>query len=149
TTPAGTTTLTSTTNQAIRFGSSISPGGPAVIGTISLATTAVTTLIGDTFNVDVSGPASADRLANAGAGGGINLIGTPLNVNVLASAVGDVYTIVSSPSGGISGTFAGLANGSTFMSGGRIFLIPYTATAVKLLDAQAPAITSAASAAFT
>jgi hypothetical protein len=149
-TPAGTTTLTSTTNQAISFGSNIRPGGPAVIGTISLATTAVTTLTAaNTFNVDVNGPASADQLANAGLGGGINLGGATLSVNVLASAVGDVYTIVSSPSGGITGTFAGLANGSTFMSGGRIFLITYTATAVKLLDAQAPAITSAASAAFT
>jgi hypothetical protein len=114
-------------------GGTVSPGMGGV-GTLTTAAKAVnTTLNGTTFQVDVNGPAGSDQLV-IGNTATIDLTGGMLSVNVLESATGNVYTIVSSASGGISNTFAGLANGATITAGGRNFQISYTSTAVTLID---------------
>src|SRR5439155_4657506 len=59
---------------------------------------------------------------------------------LLGSAAGNVYTIVRSASGGITGTFTGLADGSDFHAGGRTFRIKYTANAVTLTDVVATSL---------
>src|SRR5581483_1572640 len=88
---------------------------------------------GSTLLVDVNDPAASDQLA-VGPGSTVNLNGATLSVNVLASAPGNVYTIVSSATGGISGAFNGLPDTSTLDAGGRTFQISYSATAVTLTD---------------
>src|SRR5204863_2843622 len=102
------------------------------IGTLTTTAGAfASTLSGATFQVDLSNPAAADQLA-LGSGAAVNLTGATLSVNVLATAVGNVYTIVSSPSGGVSGTFSSLAQGATLTAAGRTFQVHYTSTAVTL-----------------
>jgi len=140
-TGAGTTTLTSTNNQAITFNGAIRPGGNGATAELDLVTTAVTTPgLGTTYIADLNGGSSADVVSNTAASGGIDLSGVILNLNVISSAGGDVYTIVSSPSGGITGTFIGFANGVTLGAGGRSFLIQYSPTAVTLTDTQTPTV---------
>ena len=134
------TTLTSTGNSAITFGAAIKPKGAGAIGTIALHTNAVTNLTAaNTYSADLSHPSSADDLSNTAAAGGINLGGATLTVSPTASAVSDVYTIVQSAAGGITGTFAGLLNNSFLSSSGRIYQIKYTTTAVTLTDVAAVA----------
>ncbi len=151
TTALGTTTLTSTGNQAIIFGGNIAPAQPGTKGTIALSTTFVTTLTSlNTFIVGLAGPAASSELLNVAGGGGIDLGGAVLQPEVFASVLGSSYTIVSSPVGGITGTFAGLVNGAVLVAGGHTFRISYTATAVTLVDLGiSPAITSPADATFT
>ncbi len=136
-------TLTSSGNQLISIAADIAPGGIGALGTLALATGVGTTLTpANVLNVDLDGAAGSDQLISDG--GDIDLGGATLDINVVASAFGDSYTIVSAQSGGaISGTFAGLPNGTIFDVGGRTFLVTYTPTSVTLLDAEPPAITSA------
>jgi autotransporter-associated beta strand protein len=111
----------------------ISPGGLGTVGTLSTAPGFDSTLQGATFQVRVANQAASDQLV-IGTGAIVDLTGATLSVNVLGSAVGNVYTIVSSTTGGIHGTFNGLTDGATFSAGGRTFRIHYTASAVTLTD---------------
>ena len=137
---AGSFQGTGTVKSNAATGGAINPGTAGTIGTLSTATGAFSsTLNGSTYQIDLSGPAAADQLL-IGNGATINLAGGTLNVNVLGSAVGDSYTIISSPSHGIRGTFNGLTNNATFAAGGRTFRIKYTAAAVTLTDVATPTV---------
>ncbi len=133
------TTLTSTANQPISFGSGITLAGTSLI----LSTTALTTLSSNAdFDVSVSNSSTSQLLNNSG--GGIDLGGATLYFGATSPVVGQTYTIVSSPLGLITGTFAGLPDGTLIHSGGAAFRINYTATAVTLTDTLVPpTITSA------
>ena len=137
---AAPTTLTSTTNQPISFGRGITLGGTSLI----LSTTALTTFSSTSdFEVSVSNSSTSELLNNSG--GGIDLGGATLSLGATGPVVGQTYTIVSSPLGQITGTFAGLPDGSLISPGSGVdFRIHYTATAVTLTDTLVPpAITSA------
>jgi hypothetical protein len=127
-------------------GGTLSPGGAAAVGTLSTAAGAsASTFAGATLRVDVNAGAVSDRLV-VGNGATVNLAGATLSVNVLGATTGNVYTLVSSGTGGISGTFSGLANGATFVTAGRTFQVGYTANAVTLTvvpSATATAVSSA------
>jgi autotransporter-associated beta strand protein len=106
-------------------------------GTIGILTTAAgafaSTMSGGTYRVDISSPAASDQLV-VGAGATLSLSGSSLTVNVLSSAFNNVYTIITSSTGGISGTFTGLANNATFTAGSRSLRINYSGNAVTLTD---------------
>jgi autotransporter-associated beta strand protein len=128
-------------------GGTIDPATAGTTGTLTTAASSSSTLSG-TFQVDLDDTKTptSDQLA-IGNSGTITLGGT-LSVNVVNSAVGNVFTIVSSTSGGISGTFTGLADKGTFTATDtngqtHTFQIHYTSTAVTLTDAQAPSFASA------
>jgi hypothetical protein len=119
-------------------GNQISPGSGSALGTLTTAAGAFASVLkGSTLQAKVNGAAGADQLI-IGNGATVDLTGATLSVNVVGSATGTVYTLVSSATGGISGTFAGLANGATFSAGGRSFRINYTANAVTLTDVSNP-----------
>ncbi len=137
----GTLSGTGTVQSITATGGTINPAGGGSIGTLTTAVGAfVSTLNGSTLQVDLSTPAAADQLL-IGSNATIDLTGAALNVNVLGSAAGNIYTILSSATGGISGTFTGLSNNTTFASGGRTFQIDYSPDAVTLTDIGAAAAT--------
>ena len=132
---------TGTVQSITATGGTVNPAGSGSIGTLTTAVGAfVSTLNGSTLQVDLNTPAAADQLL-IGSDATIDLTGAALNVNVLGSAAGNVYTILSSATGGISGTFTGLPNNTTFASGGRTFQIDYSPDAVTLTDIGAAATT--------
>ncbi|OWK43065.1 beta strand repeat-containing protein [Fimbriiglobus ruber] len=113
----------------------LNPGGSGV-GGILMTTAGVTpasVLSGETFQVDLTDTGLSDQLV-IGDNSTIDLSNATLSVNVLHSSPGSIYTIVSSTTGGIGGTFTGLPDGTTFAAGGRQFKIHYTASAVTLTD---------------
>ena len=66
--------------------------------------------------------------------GAVNLGGAALYPSLNpASTTGSVYTIVQA-GGGVTGTFAGMSNGSTFGDTGRILRIDYLSNSVTLTD---------------
>ncbi|OAI45750.1 hypothetical protein AYO44_12490, partial [Planctomycetaceae bacterium SCGC AG-212-F19] len=120
---------------------------PATVGTTGKLTTgaATSTISGATFRVDLDDTSTptSDQLF-IGSGGTIALTGGSLSVNVVNSALGDVFTIVSGPI--TSGTiFSGKPDGTIFASGGRNFLVTYTANAVTLRDVATTSTTLGAS----
>jgi hypothetical protein len=134
---SGTGTVQSITTD-FGLGNVVSPGGAGALGTLTIAPGATTsTLKGSTFQVDVANPGASDQLI-VGNGATVDLTGATLSLGVLSSAGGNSYTIIRSAtgefSGTITGTFAGLADGSTLSAGGRTFRINYSATAVTLTD---------------
>src|SRR5205085_7508542 len=81
-----------------------------------------------------SGVGSSTRLVET-VGGSVNLTNATLSVTQSTpTATGQVFTIVSSSPGGVTGTFNGLANNATFINGGHTFQITYTTSAVTLTD---------------
>ena len=110
-------------------GSSLTPGSDGALTTITAGS--VTMSATSTFRVDLDATtASSDRLTSAGTvvcSG--NLAIATLRGNPTA---GTVYTILSGTS--VTGTFTGLANGSTFTQQSRTFQIFYGSTAVMLCD---------------
>jgi autotransporter-associated beta strand protein len=136
----GTLAGTGTVKSVAATGGTVSPAGAGTVGALSTAAGAfASSLNGATFQADLTGPAAADELA-LGAGATINLTGGTLSVTPTGSATGNTYTILTSPSNGISGTFAGLAGGSVFAAGGRTFQIAYSPSAVTLTDVPAPTL---------
>jgi autotransporter-associated beta strand protein len=130
----GTLAGTGTVQSILGATGTVSPAGAVSIGTLSTAGGGFsTTLNGTVYQVDVNTPATSDQLS-IGNGATINLDGATLNVNVLGSVGGNVYTIVSSSTGGISGTFSGRANGTSFTAGTSVLQIAYTSNAVTLID---------------
>jgi Domain of unknown function (DUF4214) len=135
------TTLTSITNQPISIGAN---GVTLSATSLVLATTASTTLPSQsTFDVSLAN-SSTSALVNS-SGGGIDLNGAKLLVFATNAIVGQTYTIVSSPLGVITGTFAGLPDRAIYSPNSALaFRIHYTATAVTLTDTLlAPTITTA------
>ncbi len=87
------------------------------------------TLAGATYRVDLYGPAAADRLDVTGA---VNLTGAALDATrfvggtATAPAPGQAFTIIANDgTDAVAGTFAGLAEGATFVSNGRTLRISY------------------------
>src|SRR5262249_15560069 len=94
------------------------PGLVTVAGGVALASSA-------TFTATLNGtdPGSYTQVS---ASGPINLGGSTLNLSLgFAPQVGDAFTLLSSASGPISGTFAGLDEGATFTQDGSVFQITY------------------------
>jgi autotransporter-associated beta strand protein len=101
----------------------VTPGGSAIITVDgNLVMTA-----GSTFVVDLNGLFSPDRVA---VNGTVNLGGSTLTVNDnFGAIIGDSFNII--PNDGadaITGTFAGLPEGATFLVGGSLFSISYVGT---------------------
>jgi autotransporter-associated beta strand protein len=135
---AGVLQGTSTVKSINTTGGTVSPGagGQGAIGTLTTAAGAfASSLSGATYSVDVDTPTASDLLA-IGNGATINLAGGILSVNVLGSTPNNIYTIISSPSDGISGTFNGLANNTIFAAGAHVFRISYAPDRVTLTDVQ-------------
>jgi hypothetical protein len=137
-------TLITGTNTVTFSGGTLDIAGAAV-GSLTVSGNVVFTA-GFTYIEDINGT-TADQLIDNG--GAVNLAGATLSVNVLGSTGGNVYTLISSASGGISGTFNGLANDTEFQAGGRTFYIKYTANAVTLTDAVATTLKVSAPATAT
>jgi fibronectin-binding autotransporter adhesin len=116
---------------AVASGATLAPGATAGVSIATLSTGAVSFVAGATFSVDLDGTVPTfDQLNSTGA---VTLGNATLTVaNIANAAAAKVYTIVSG--GSISGTFNGLANGSTFVQQGRTFQIAYTGTTVTLTD---------------
>jgi hypothetical protein len=137
------TTLTSTTNQPI----SIAGGGVWLSGTSLVLVTTASTALAPQSNFQVSLSNSTTSELSNSSGGGIDLGGAQLAFGAANPVVGQTYTIVSSPPGQITGTFAGLPDGALVSpngTSGDAFRIHYTATAVTLTDTLvAPTITTA------
>jgi len=115
---------------------SVNPGAVGSDGMLTLAGgSQATALSGATLAVDLDQQSVCDQLV-VGNGSTLNLNGAKLSVNVLGTTAtpGSVYTIVSSATGGISGTFTGLANNATLTAGGRTYRINYSAKAVTLTE---------------
>ena len=93
-------------------------------------------------NITINGPAVDSGYTQFSvAGAPVDLAGMTLNLSdAYQSVAGDVFTIVSAPAG-LSGTFAGLDDGTTMTLNGRTLVIQYTATSVTLSDPP-PAVTT-------
>ena len=115
----------------------INPGGSGVCGLLSTASGSYASILsGQTYAVDLTDTGLSDQLA-IGDSTTINLANATLSVNVIHSSYGTVYPIITSATGGISGTFLGLPDGTTFALSGHQFKIHYTAYEVTLTDLQA------------
>ena len=145
----GTTTVT--TSSASVYGTGTLAAG-TINGAISPGTAAGTTGILSTtnlafgssanFTADLSSTTAGtgyDQISNTGT---VNLGGATLTVNPLNSIAGySAFTIITS-TGAISGTFAGLNDGSTITASGQAFTINYTGNSVVLTRQGPPVITS-------
>ncbi|MBN9519940.1 VCBS repeat-containing protein [bacterium] len=115
---------------------SVSPGGAAA-GTLTVP--GLTFAAGSALLADVG--AGGDRLASTGP---VDLTGSPaLTITPGTTTVGTTYTVLTAPAGTITGTFAGLPDGTVFTAGGQQFRINYTAAAVTLTRVQGPTINNA------
>jgi len=112
------------------------PGGGGVLVTVG----GTSSLSGQTFRVDLNTLTRSGQLA-LGAGATIDLANATLRASLIFSTFGDTFPIVTSASGGITGTFAGLPDNSTFALTRRQFRIRYTANAVTLTDLQSVTLT--------
>jgi len=100
---------------------------------------------GNTLALKLNGTTQYDQVAV----GGVASVGSTLAVTLnFAPTIGDVFTILNS-TGGVSGTFAGMPDGSSFIVSGTGFRINYSANQVTLTVVAVPTITSVASAAAT
>jgi hypothetical protein len=120
---AGTGHIGSTT---IGSSASIAPGDTPGAG--CLTTNALT--VSGAFDTTLTGSTACSGYGQVtSASGAINLTGATLNVslaNGFTSTVGQTFTIIKNTAGSpITGTFSGLAEGSTFTAGGYTFQISY------------------------
>jgi autotransporter-associated beta strand protein len=114
----------------------VNPGGPSS-GLLSTAAAAVTPSLGGlTLQVTLSTSVPSDQLV-LGNTATLNLAGAGLSVSVINSTTGRVFTIITSSTGGISGTFNVLPENATLTAGGHTFRINYTADVVTLTDVPA------------
>ena len=110
----------------------LNPGGSGIGGILTAVSGSNNSAIaGETFQVDIADNALSDELVIGGTAT-IDLANSTLSVDVLHSTFGSTYTIIASPTGGISGTFTGRPNGSAFDVSGVQFTINYSTTAVTL-----------------
>jgi autotransporter-associated beta strand protein len=119
------------TTGPVTANGTVSPGvgGPGVLQSGNIAFN-----LGSTFAVDLDGTTAGSGYDELFATGPVTLAGPTLAVSVgFASTTGNAFTILQT-TGSVSGGFLGLADGSTFASGGRTFRINYTTNAVTLTD---------------
>jgi len=119
---AASTTLigTGTISGTVTVNGTVAPG-LAGIGTLTLSGN-VAFNNGSALTIEING-ATADQLA---VGGTLNLnASTTLNVTATTTTQGQTFTIVNKGAGAITGTFNGLAEGSTLIASNRPLLLTY------------------------
>jgi len=122
---------TGTVGAVIATGGTLSPGDP-VTSTGVLHAGAISLDSASTFTAQVNGTTPGSGYDQLNVNGPVNLdsdhgAGATLSLSVgYASQVGDSYTLIHS-TGGITGTFASLPQGTIFTLGGNRFSISYTA----------------------
>jgi hypothetical protein len=95
-----------------------SPGILSVAGYVTL-------FASTTFSATLNG-ADPGSYSQVNASGPINLGGSTLDLSLsFTPQVGDAFTLLSSAFGPITGTFAGLDEGATFVQDGILFQITY------------------------
>jgi len=111
----------------VNSGGTLSTGNSP--GCLTLAT--LTLNSGSTFAQEIAGSTPCTGYDQTTVTGGANLGNATLNMTITGTPTpGTVYTIISAAS--VTGTFAGLANGASLISGGTLFTINYNATNVTL-----------------
>jgi hypothetical protein len=112
----------------VNAGANLHPGtSPGILNTGS-----VTLVSTSNFQVDINGPTVGTDYSQLNVTGTVTLGGSNLVVTVGGTlTVNDTYTIVNA-SDSVTGTFAGLAEGGTFSSGGDVFSIHYGSNDVVL-----------------
>ncbi len=134
----GTGTVNGTVGVA--SGGTINPGLVGTAGSTAavgkLTTGALTLSSGSTAVFDLNSSSSYDKLVSTGT---VTLGSATLAINVGTGTFtsGAVLDLVSST--GLSGTFSGITNGSTYTFGGQSFLATYTTTDFELTAVPEPA----------
>ena len=103
----------------------IAPGTAAATAVFS--PTSVSMDVNSSLAIRINGPTAGTDYDQLAVSGETALSGATLSVTLgYAALVGTVFTIVSNgEGGGVTGTFAGLPNASTFVAGGETFRIDY------------------------
>jgi autotransporter-associated beta strand protein len=129
---------------SITAAGTVSPGGP---GTGILSSGNAVFNAGSTFVVKLNSTTVGSGYDQLNAiGGAVNLTGSPtLSATAgFAAAAGNSFTIITS-AGGVTGTFAGLANNALLSISGQVFAINYTANQVVLVRTSIATMTAVAS----
>jgi autotransporter-associated beta strand protein len=123
----------------------VSPGNP---GTAVLQSGADTFNAGSFFVVTLNGTTAGNGYDQLNATGAVNLSGSPtLTVTAgFAASPGNSFVIITS-TGGITGTFSGLANNALLNINGQVFQINYSANLVVLSRTAIATMTTVASSA--
>ncbi len=96
---------------------------------------------GGGLHADITGFAPGSGYSQLSGSATASLGGTLAVTDSFAGApYGTTFDILTA-AGGVSGTFAGLANGAVLVAGGRRLEVYYTATAVELVDVTNPPLT--------
>jgi autotransporter-associated beta strand protein len=125
-TPKGKGTLsgTSTIGAISNVGGRIAPGAPKATGILTAAS--VNFGGGGTFAVRINGSTAGSGYDQLKSSGAIDITNATLSVTVVASNVGEKYTILQNTgSSPVTGTFSGLSEGTRFAAGGNEFSITY------------------------
>jgi autotransporter-associated beta strand protein len=128
-------------------GATLAPGnaGPGLL----TVTTSLFMSAGNTLALKLNGTTPGTQYDQVGVGGSTTLGGATLSVTLnFAPTMGDVFTIITG-TGTVTGTFAGLPDGSNFTVNGTAFRINYPANQVTLTVVAAPTIATVASATRT
>ncbi len=114
----------------LRAGATLSPG--ASLPAILTASADVTLTPGATFRALLIGTTAGSGYPRLASLGVVDLADATLDLEVdFTPAAGDTFTIVQA-SGGLTGTFAGLADGAILSSDGFSFTVDYTPSSVVL-----------------
>lgn len=126
----GTTSITGNVAASGGGSKTLNPGDGSEIGTLAVSGS----LTLDAFtsvDLTLSGTQAGITYDTISSGSQLALNSATLNLTLdYAPLVGDVFTIATF--GSLSGTFAGLADGSSFVVGSNTFLIDYGANSIQL-----------------
>lgn len=107
----------------VASGGTVAPGG----GPGTVAAGGLTLAAGATFDAEINGTTPGTDYDQIAVTGTVNVGGATLDARIgYAPAIGDSFDLVENDGAdAVVSTFAGLAEGATFVSGGRIFRISY------------------------
>ena len=109
----------------VNTGATLAPGPTGDGSTGILHTGNLTLALGSTFSVDLEGPVAGTDYDQVFVFGAVSIMNANLALNLVSGlSVGDNLFIVES-TGAVTGTFAGLADGTTFTQDGVTFKIDY------------------------
>lgn len=134
----------------VTSGGVLAPGSsPGILNTGSLSLEG-----GSNLPVELNGPTGGTQYDQVNVIGNVTLDGGLLDVSLgFASATGQVFTIINNDADEpVTGTFAGLGEGSTLVAGGLLFRISYaggTGNDVTLTTLATPSLTGEASPSVT